>query len=138
MLTGKVFRKRSTVSGWTAVLLFLVAGIGFSAQSDGVGGVRPTPLSMDFYGHIDGASIGDRLTVLDPDGTLCGEFVVKKPGQYGFLHVYGDDLTTDVDEGATSGDELRFELNGNPLKPLPDEEIRWTGDGERRQVDFAP
>ncbi len=57
------------------------------------------------------------ITAYDPDGVLCGRFVVHTPGQYGYLHVYGDDPTTPEDEGATDGDTLRFRINGLPAHP---------------------
>ncbi|MCP4708618.1 MAG: hypothetical protein GY869_08345 [Planctomycetes bacterium] len=133
----KECKKEPHMFRWTIAVLLLTVGIGFAGESDRVGGVRPAPFSMDFYGYIKGAAIGDTLTILDPDGTICGEFVVKKPDQYGFLHVYGDDQSTDVDEGGNAGDELRFELNGKPLAPISGEKIYWTGDRQRQQVDFA-
>ena len=77
---------------------------------------------------------GDRVTVTDPDGIVCGSFVVKKAGQYGFLHVYGDDPTSEEDEGARMGDLLLFMLNGEPLEGP---EVHWTGDRSRMRVDFT-
>lgn len=137
MVTIEEYEKRPYIFRWMITLLLLTVSIGFAGESDRAGGVRPTPFSMDFYGYIKGAAIGDTLTVLDPDGTICGEFVVKKPDQYGFIHVYGDDRSTDVDEGGSAGDELRFELNGKPLTPVSGEEIYWVGDRQRQQVDFS-
>jgi len=120
-----------------------VLGIIFVTTSPAVAGSltdkgpQPTPFSMDFYGHIEEAEVGDTLSIYDPDGVLCGEFVVKKAGQYGFVHVYGDDRSTDADEGAKYGDELRFELNGEPLNSTSEETTYWIGDGQRKQVDFT-
>lgn len=137
MVTMREYKKRSYTFRWMIVVLLLTASIGFAGASDRAGGVRPTPYSMDFYGYIQDAAVGDTLTVLDPDGTICGEFVVKKPGKYGFVHVYGDDRSTDVDEGGSAGDKLRFELNGKPLTPVSGEEIYWTGDRQKQQVDLT-
>lgn len=95
--------------------------------------VQKTLFSMDLYGYIDGIEPGDLITVMDPDGIVCGIFEVKKDGQYGFVHVYGDDPTTDMDEGAQHGDILTFQLNGNPLEGP---EVIWIGDSFRKQVDF--
>jgi len=74
-------------------------------------GVTATPFSMDFYGFIPSVQPGDVLTVLDADGVVCGLFTVKVSGQYGFVHVYGDDPATAEDEGARMGDQLTFLLN---------------------------
>ena len=35
---------------------------------------------------------------------------MKKEGYYGFLHVYGDDSLTDIDEGAVAGDKITFKI----------------------------
>lgn len=97
---------------------------------------RPTPYSMDFYGSIKGAVKGDEVAVYDSQGTLSGLFIIDKDGQYGFLHVYGDDKATQVDEGAAKNEALTFELNGEPLVPVSGETILWLGDGQKRRVDF--
>ena len=41
-------------------------------------------------------------------GDLCGAVVISTPGKYGILHVYGDDLTTYMMEGAMPGSKLTF------------------------------
>ncbi len=74
-----------------------------------------TPSVSDFLGMVtvDGqsAEIGDEVAVYDPDGVLCGLFILHTTGQYGMLHVYGDDPTTpEIDEGAKEGDALTFKL----------------------------
>ncbi len=121
---------------WMALALFCL----ISYPSLGVGSERqvlqPTPLSMDFYGSVNGAQPGDEVTVLTGQGALCGRFVVEKPGQYGFLHVYGDDRTTEVREGASVNEPLFFYLNGAPLTPLSAGQLTWLGDGQRLRVDF--
>ncbi len=95
---------------------------------------RPTPFSMDFYGTIAGAKAGDRVTVYNPRGVLCGEFTINRDGQYGFLPVYGDDAATAEEDGARRGDVLTFRLNGAPLPSA--QPIIWRGDRERQRVDF--
>ncbi len=97
------------------------------------GAPTATPLFMDVYGYGSSLETGDRISVADPDGVVCGEFIVNRDGQYGFLHVYGDDSTTPEDEGAIAGDFLAFYLNGQALDPG---DVIWAGDGERQQVDF--
>ena len=105
------------------------------------GGVRyptPTPFSMDLYGVIKDAMVGDELTVIDANGLCCGRFIIKKDGEYGFLHVYGDDKSTLEDEGVDRNEELFFKLNGAPLKPVSGESVRWTGDRHIQNIDFIP
>jgi len=59
---------------------------------------------------------------------LCGAGVVTKPGQYGLLACYGDDLTTSTDEGASPGDVVFFTINGQPATVTG--ETVWTAHGE--------
>ena len=98
--------------------------------------LQPTLNSMDFYGYIEGAQRGDEVTVYDGQNVLCGRFVADKDGRYGFLHVYGDDKGTAVDEGADRNELLTFRLNGSSLAPVPQQELRWLGDGQKLRVDF--
>ncbi len=100
-------------------------------------GLKPTLFSMDFYGSIASANPGDSVTVYDEKGTLCGQFTINQEGQYGFLHVYGDDKTTAVHEGADVNGRLTFLLNGVPLVPLSGQELLWLGDGQQIRVDFV-
>lgn len=79
--------------------------------------IIPTPFVNDLFGYINvdsyPVSIGSIIEVIDPDGVVCGRTTVTVEGQFGILHVYGDDVkTADVDEGALEGDLLRILLNG--------------------------
>ena len=123
----------------TTVLGFLLSftAPGAAGTSGGSGdAVRFTSSSMDFYGYIEGAQPGDKLTVYDERDVLCGSFTVVRNGQYGFVPVYGDDKATPIDEGADVNSPLTFRLNGIPLLPLSGQDIIWLGDGQRMQVDF--
>ena len=132
MLNGNLHKFRMYIIAAVLGLLLFTADTGVAGAQDQV---RPTPFSMDFFGYIDGVVVGDKVTVFDFDGVLCGEFTVNKAGQYGFLHVYGDDPNTSVDEGAKAGDLLTFKLNGALL--LSDADIYWAGDRQRKKVDFS-
>ena len=127
------FRKQTIpFISFLGVAVFAVAAIGDQETV-----VQTTPFSMDIYGFIDGVEKGDVLTVYDPDGVLCGKYVVDKPGQYGFLHIYGDDPATEADEGPVAGDILAVELNGQEISPLSGELLRWKGDRSRERVDLS-
>ena len=99
--------------------------------------VTPTPYAMDFYGNatLDGAPIpvGAVVTAYDPDGVWCGEFTVTTVGQYGFLPVYGNDSTTDVDEGAVAGDTISFRINGYDATVVSGT-TTWTNMGQEEVV----
>jgi hypothetical protein len=76
--------------------------------------VKPTPVWRDYYGDVDLPG-GSLIEAYDEDDVLCGIGVVRKAGQYGFLHVYGDDPETPEDEGAKAGDVIRFDCDGTTL-----------------------
>lgn len=69
----------------------------------------------DFYGSLTinkkPAAVGSEVAVFDSNGNLCGVFVVREKGKYGFLHVYGDDSSTKtIDEGAVAGEKITFKI----------------------------
>jgi hypothetical protein len=70
--------------------------------------LTPTSKWKDFYGIAVGGKVGNIITAKDPQGVICGQFTIKRAGNYGFLHVYADDLSTSVDEGAKAGDNITF------------------------------
>ncbi len=126
-------RLRNLIVASVTCLMVLTA---FAAQAeDGV--LRPTTASMDFYGYIDGANTGDVVSVRTGKGVLCGQFTITQAGRYGFLHVYGDDKMTAVNEGAELKEPLAFFLNGSPLAPIANQEVLWLGDGQKLRVDFT-
>ncbi len=96
-------------------ILILATAVAVTGSADDV---IPTPFACTFS---DPAStfngeplpVGSVIEAFDPDGVLCGRFVVTTAGAYGFMPVYGDDdFTTDVDEGAEDGDTITFTING--------------------------
>jgi len=120
----------------------------------------PTPVMVDFIGKITingyKAALGDEIGVTDQYGLLVGRTTITTPGQYGVLHVYGDDPTTPQHDGADPGSVLIFKLwqassrtetvitqammsSSQPLggfKPsgFP---LRWTEDKDKYVVDLA-
>jgi hypothetical protein len=87
---------------------------------------------MDLYGQVEGALPGDVVRVYDPQGTLCGSFTVAREGNYGFLHVCGDDRATPADEGALAGEPLTFRLNDEARFPVGAEAVLWRVDARVR------
>jgi hypothetical protein len=97
---------------------------------------------VDFYSvdsTLDGTPLpaGTAVTVLDPDGVVCGAFLVSRVGGYGLMPVYGDDPDTDVDEGASPGDQLEFRINGIAATIEGPDGPTWTEMGFAKQVDLA-
>ena len=107
--------------------------------------------SVAFYGYVTiggiDADIHDEVAVLDADGVVCGKYTVDVPGQYGYMHVYGDDpTTTGIDEGADPGDELTFRIwdvsEGLEVDVSFDavtgaDPPSWTSDGDISYVNLA-
>ena len=56
--------------------------------------------------------VGAIVEAQDPGGLICGRFFVNTPGVYGFMPVYRDSTGSIEDEGATTGDNIRFFING--------------------------
>ncbi len=119
------------------LLLILMAGllIVYQLQAD----VYPTNVWADYSGSVtlngQPAPVGTVVDAFDPQGVHCGTFTVGisgagsgLPGNYGFLHVYGDDDTSlAVDHGAESGDLISFEVNGKTATAsLISGSLTWT------------
>jgi hypothetical protein len=88
---------------------------------------------QDFYGNINGAKISDKITAVDTNGVICGQFTINKAGQYGFMHVYSDDANTNEDEGAKVGDIITFYYNGMLLS----EKATYKGNRELTRLDLT-
>lgn len=56
--------------------------------------------------------VGSVIEAMDPNGVLCGRWVVTEAGKYGFMPVYRDDPFSEEDEGALPGDNITFYVNG--------------------------
>ena len=103
----------------------------------------PTNDWCDFYS--EGAElcgeplpVGTVIDAYDPQGVHCGTFTVQTAGQWGLMHVYGDDpLTGGVDEGASPGDTLRFTIDGEEATVIAGDPT-WTSKGrEEVRLDRA-
>lgn len=117
--------------------ILLLAVMGSGAQGD----VIPTSTWVDFFGNVtldgEAAPIGTLIKAFDPQGVLCGEFIVHTAGVYGWIHVYGDNsLTPNIDEGASLGDTLTFYVNDFPATSAPSP-VQWSGDRTRQEVNLS-
>lgn len=82
----------------------------------------PEP-ATEFYGNVTlggevPAPIGAAVRAFDPEGVLCGSFVIVNTGYYGLLSCNGDDLESATDEGALDGQTIRFEINNLSARPF--------------------
>jgi len=111
-------------------------------SSDIPDSLAPTNSWMNFYGlecTLDGQPlpVGTVVTVRDPAGMLCSEFPVTQAGCYGLMPVYGDELSTEADEGAVPGNSLDFYINGIKATVTGPDEPVWTAMGNLKQVNLA-
>ena len=87
-------------------------------------------------GQVRDAAVGDEVAVYDPQGVLCGRFLVGTAGQFGPLTVYGDDPGTSADEGASAGDALTFRVwDAQRHKELPARTLK--PDGSRLSLTWS-
>jgi|GEM_PF-5064960 len=105
--------------------------------------VIPTNEWISFYSSnstLNGAplKVGDVIRAYDPDGVLCGEFLVHTEGYYGYLNVYKDDFTTpDIDEGAEPGDTITFTINNyKTITDGPSNSV-WSSFGDAKELDLV-
>ena len=99
--------------------------------------VTATNVWVDFFCGVNTFKdaplpVGSVIEAYDPDGVKCGEFVVSTAGEYGFMHVYGDDEFSPEDEGAVPGDALRFFING--VEAITGATPIWTQDRDQFEV----
>ncbi|KPA12214.1 conserved hypothetical protein, secreted [Candidatus Magnetomorum sp. HK-1] len=92
--------------------------LSIAMRGQGIDGMYPDPFKtnrcMDVYGTIlnsNGNVIadGDLVLFYTSDSEMLvgiGEYSQYSPGSYGMIHVYGDDLTTDEKDGATTNETL--------------------------------
>lgn len=98
--------------------------------------LRPVFDFVGLWGSVtlDGepAPVGAVVDVLDAGGNLAGQCEVRHPGYYGFLPVYRDNLDTEIDEGAETGEWLTVRVNGQPTPHL----VQWTEFGDVVRMDM--
>ena len=102
--------------------------------------IAETPIWMNAYSSsslLDGEPVppGTVVEAYDPQGVLCGEFVVAQAGKYGLMPVYGDDSSSPQDEGALPGDTITFWVNGSRATSTP-AQVLWTTYGDLQRVDL--
>ncbi len=85
-----------------------------SAKAAHFEGVTATPTMVDFIGYITvngtGLDAGNEAGVYDDQNLLVGAIEITTKGQYGVLHVYGDDSQTPIHDGANTDSLLTFKI----------------------------
>jgi hypothetical protein len=102
---------------WVRLALLTLAALAATSPLRASAAVTPTSTSIFVYdsnlsSRLRGQhlAVGDVIRAYDPQGILCGEYSVSVTDEYS-MSVYGNDIDTPVDEGATAGDVIRFTIN---------------------------
>jgi hypothetical protein len=107
--------------------------------------VIPTNEALYVY-EISGGStfrgaavpVGGVIDAYDPDGVRCGTYTVGAQGEpAGFLAamaVYKDDPATSPDEGANTGDEITFRINGYAAEVTRGGPVIWSANGSQYDI----
>lgn len=95
----------------------------------------PTNRWVNLYAYdltLNGKSIeaGSEINAYSKDGLLVGSYTMKQNGQFGFMPVYGDDLSSDKVDGIKAGEEFYLTVNGVETE----ERFTWTATGEKIQL----
>ncbi len=90
----------------------------------------PTPYFKLVYGNltVNGAPapVGARVEAITPRGDVAGCFVVERPGQFGLMHLYGEDAdASPVIPGFRAGEPVAFRVNGILVGPTA---VTWQDD----------
>jgi hypothetical protein len=102
-------------------------------------GVSPTPYFTVLHGTVSIRDAplppGTVVRIYTPRDEVAGCSVVRYPGHYGYVHVYGQDRGDPTVPGFREGEKLAFKVNGVPA--TPDVELAWTFDREPHKVDLT-
>jgi hypothetical protein len=81
------------------------------------------------------APIGTVIQAYDPRGVLVGTFTVTNSGQYGYMRIYGEDISAIPSiEGMRNGELVTFKVNGAPAVSLPS--FYWQDDRKVHEVNL--
>ncbi len=107
-----------------------------------VGTVTPTNewvnLYCDLNALFNGTPVlpGSVVEAYDPQGVLCGQWIVSQAGTYGFMPVYRDDpYTPSVDEGCVPDDLITVKVDGF-VATMANDPIYWGTNGDRYEACF--
>ena len=109
------------------------------AQSSQESDVIPTTEWINIFGeeivfnnHL--LEKGSVIQAKDPDGVICGQYLVELEGRFGMMPIYRDDPTTEGDEGAEPGDEIGLYIDGYEVN----EKVLWSNLGAVSKIGINP
>jgi hypothetical protein len=95
-------------------------------------------LYCKYFALFQGAPVlpGSVIEAYDPQGVLCGQWIVSQAGTYGFMAVYRDDpFTPNIDEGAEPSDLITVKVDGY-IATMTNGPIYWGENGDRYEACF--
>ncbi len=119
---------------------FLIAGGLAALIVSGVSAeVIPTSVWTCFYGSASSYNgnpipVGSIIDAYDTSGVHCGTVTVHNEGQYGCMSVYGKD---NYGDGAESGENITFYINGRLATPQGPDDPVWSALGDRIEVNLS-
>lgn len=101
--------------------------------------VQETPYFSDVYGSVmssdENAPIGTVIQALNPRGDTVGCFTVTNTGNYGFMRVYGEDVSAIPQiPGMRTGEMVSFKVDGAPAVASP--QFYWNDDHATHNVNL--
>jgi len=130
------------------IMIHVVAAGLLFALGTGVQGqvINPTPFFTSFADtNVASTYNGEPLVVgtiiqaYDPSGIYCGKDTVTTEGTFGYFSVYGDDPESiGVDEGAESGEQITFKINGVTATVVSGDDTWTNGDLKSVTLSAAP
>jgi len=106
------------------------------------GHVTPTNEWVNLYCNLNalfnGSPVlpGSVIEAYDPQGVLCGQWIVSQAGTYGFMPVYRDDpYTPNVDEGCVPEDLITVKVDGY-VATMANGAVHWGTNGDHYEACF--
>ena len=102
--------------------------------------VPTTPYFTQFYGEVtmagQPAAAGTLVEAFNPRGDRVGCFQVTSPGLYGYMRVYGEDVSANPPiPGMRAGERVTFKVNGLLAQATGD--TVWQDDKATRRVNLV-
>jgi hypothetical protein len=101
--------------------------------------LAPTPAFTVVFGRLavgdNPAPSGTVIEVLTPRGEVAGCSVLRHEGQYGFVHVFGEDAIDPPIPGFREGERMAFQVNG--VVATAQKELAWAHDPRPHRMDLA-
>lgn len=108
--------------------------------------INPTPYFSNVWGNVtinvtdtnpgQVAPVGTLIQAVSPRGEIVGTYTVDTEGQYGFMRIYGEDVTASpIIPGMKANELVSFLVNGAPAVAKPS--FYWQDNHLTHRVDLS-